>query len=374
MPLDLTPPPPLIDIAPAPPVAAGQPPVLRIAPRSQFWIAEPGEVRCSGKVIRPVTLVRPEPTTTQWQPTQLVVKFRIDANGRAYSIQPQFKSAKAEQAYNTAAPAIDLEPSLAGSQFQTGAPQTACEVIYASHSVEAAKASMQDKFLWATSAEGSRGDEADLTEMLVGNSTCNRQIYPRVVHFPPFDEMLSRPGLNGKVLLIFDVDGSGVPINTRIGASTADAEAAAASLEALGKSRFAPKALTACLKIDHQTNNDVIPPPPMFEAAALRPEDSDCLENGNHYLMVSDVPYPEGFERRSIEGWAIVRFDLTKDGAITNIKPLKAEPAAAFGIQAAGVVAAATPIAGTGAKHGCVTRVVFKLPEIGPYGVFNEIH
>ncbi|RKH77604.1 TonB family protein, partial [Corallococcus praedator] len=74
--------------------------------------------------------------------------------------------------------------------------------------------------------------------------------------------------------------------------------------------------------------------------------------------------FPPQFQRRAIEGWAIVQYDIAPWGATGNMKLLLAEPAAAFGDSALSLVRQAKfPASSTGAA-ACVMRVRFNMPAL----------
>lgn len=365
-------PPPVMVPAPPPPPIQADPLAPPGSPQSRFWIWTPGEASCSGSALDLSGLEQPEPASLRWTNEPAVVLFKIDAAGQPYGITPQLREAGIPYGgYKALSTYLDLEPSLAGSRFAAGAPQDQCRISYELKAMEFTRATLAQKLEWATSVEGAQREPFILTQLLSGDSTCNDQLYPRVIHYPPFDEFPGRRGHNGKILVFFDVDSAGVPINIRVAHSTATAKADKLAIDAMARTRFARSAKTACLQVLHHPPGEVVKAPPLEVPAALRPKDSNCPELASEVLEVANVPYPEGFQRRAIEGWAIVQFDLVSGLGPVRVKALQAEPAAAFGVQAEEVVKAAKARDPRAAYHGCVTRVLFKLPDSGPYGVFN---
>jgi TonB family protein len=77
------------------------------------------------------------------------------------------------------------------------------------------------------------------------------------------------------------------------------------------------------------------------------------------------IGFPPEFERRGIEGWAVVRFDIAPWGGVGNVAVVAAEPAAAFGQQAVQIVGAARKAPSARGYTGCMARVLFKLPVSG---------
>ncbi|RZM34116.1 MAG: energy transducer TonB, partial [Sphingomonas sp.] len=73
--------------------------------------------------------------------------------------------------------------------------------------------------------------------------------------------------------------------------------------------------------------------------------------------------FPEAYRRRSIEGWAIVTYDLAPWGEPGNIHAVAAEPSADFGAQAEAVVRGARLPASDRGATGCVDRVIFKIGQ-----------
>ena len=88
---------------------------------------------------------------------------------------------------------------------------------------------------------------------------------------------------------------------------------------------------------------------------SLRPADADC-EGVGDWTHLGLQTFPEPFRKRSIEGWAIVRYDVAPWGAVGNVKVLESQPSEDFGKQATIMLqnAALPPSRG---MTGCVDRV-----------------
>jgi TonB family protein len=75
--------------------------------------------------------------------------------------------------------------------------------------------------------------------------------------------------------------------------------------------------------------------------------------------------FPPGYERRGIEGWAAISYDVAPWGEAGNIRVLASEPSAAFGDIAQQVVRSVRSSASEIGKTGCTRLVRFKLPLRG---------
>jgi len=138
---------------------------------------------------------------------------------------------------------------------------------------------------------------------------------------------------------------------------TGNAALDTAASDAVARSRFTGGARTGC-SYPYWRTPATLAAPPSPPVASLRPADATCPEK--HEWATAPAPfYPETFRRRSIEGWAVLSYDVASWGEPGNVRVLAAQPAAAFGLAAERGLKGAR---GTPAKQGltgCVDTVRF---------------
>jgi outer membrane biosynthesis protein TonB len=334
----------------------------------------PGAVRCGDRTVASRRLETPEPSGV-WlgasgrAPSGTVrLTFAIDSTGRPLGIKREASAPADGSAY---ADSSDLEPALAASTFPTGAAQEGCQIAYAQKTVTPYQATPA-QMVQALAGPSARMISGPVRKLLTeAGSTCmDAAPRPRVLYFPAFDTIPGEPGHRGTIAYRYDVDDDGVPTNVRQIHNAASDAAAAAAGEAIRKSRFAPHPKKGCLFITTHVSETLLQAPDMPPIEGLRPGDATCPSPLKDILHVGVVPFPEAFRRRSVLGWAIVRFDIAPWGDVGNVKALVAEPAAGFGTQAESVVRAAKADSSKTGYSGCVTRVMFKLDSDAPIGNF----
>jgi hypothetical protein len=333
----------------------------------------PGPVRCGDALATPRRLEAPQPGVSWVAPQDrrppsgpVTLRFRIDATGRPLGIAREPSDPDGSAIYVDSG---DLEPALAVSTFSGGEAQEACRISYAPQLVPLAQAS-----------------EAQLIEALAGplrqsimptvrrrlsppGATCmDVQPRPRVIYYPPFDEIRGERGHIGQLAYRNDIDATGKTTNIQMIYSSAPAAANAAAVQAIARSRFAPRAATGCITFATHTEMQSLDMPEPADSDQYRDKDAQCPSPLGPLLELGTVPFPEAFRRRSVLGWAIVRFDIAPWGAIGNVKALAAEPADGFGKQAEQVVRAAHAQTSATGYSGCVMRVLFRLDPNRPEG------
>ncbi len=362
----LPPPPPVIHVVEGETGAAGGDYGIVL------WSA--GAVRCGGKTVTPRRLETPEPSGV-WLGANgrapsgaITLSFAIDPTGRPLGIRREANAAPDGSAYGDSS---DLEPALAVSTFPAGAAQQGCQIAYSQKTVTPYQAT-PSQMVEALAGPSARIVSGPVRKLLTeAGSTCMEVApRPRVLYYPAFDTIPGDPGHRGTIAYRYDVDDEGVPTNVRQIHNGASDAAAAAAGDAIRQSRFAPHAKKGCLFITTHLPEAMLEAPAAPEIEGLRPGDATCPSPLKDILHVGVVPFPEPFRRRSVLGWAIVRFDIAPWGEIGSVKALAAEPAAGFGAQAEGVVRAARADASKSGYSGCVTRVIFKLDSDRPIGNF----
>jgi TonB family protein len=77
---------------------------------------------------------------------------------------------------------------------------------------------------------------------------------------------------------------------------------------------------------------------------------------------MAPLVFPENFRRRSIEGWAVIRYDVAPWGQTGNVRVAEAQPAAGFGDAARSIVQLSTRRPSAYGYTGCLELVRFVLP------------
>jgi TonB family protein len=161
----------------------------------------------------------------------------------------------------------------------------------------------------------------------------------------------------------FDIDRHGRPIHVRTLAGSGAVALDAASRAATTRSRLAPGAHHGCLW-PYWKAAATLPAPPVPEEDSVRPQDATCpREHG--WARAPVLRYPEPYRRRSIEGWAMVTYDVAPWGETGNVKVLASEPTAEFGEAAKAMIRAATLPTSRAGYVGCVDRVRYVVGKPG---------
>lgn len=351
---------------PAPHASAAVMPPAQSPPRPMIVEFTPGEVRCRGEVIAPRFAERPLPGSTfngRAAPGPgYTLAFRIGADGRPLGISRPNRG-EGEGPYLAT---DDLAPALAAWQFAPG-ERRGCTVTFMPALTPVATAPLAElaRFV-ALPRLGSAGWREAVERVTREDTTCFTPTRPRVLlqGYPDFETIPQRPGTFSWTFVGYDIDRSGKAVRTRTLASDGNVKLDREAVAALARSRYVGEARTGCNFPFHRRQVAPLEPPPAPERDSFVAADARC-DNSVNFAKKPVMTYPEGFRRRSIEGWAVVRYDVAPWGGTGNIAVLASEPAEAFGEEARRVIAAATrPPSSTGAA-GCVDRVRFKLPADG---------
>ena len=130
-------------------------------------------------------------------------------------------------------------------------------------------------------------------------------------------------------------------------------------------------ALTGCV-YNFYRNGGTLPAPDLTPEAEREAPLQDCPPAiGDRLAVNPDMRFPKAFQDRSIEGWALVRFDVAPWGQIGNVAVVEAQPAAAFGEEGRRLIQRSQVSAGFQAGVRCVVPVRFITPPadaVAPYG------
>jgi TonB family protein len=331
---------------PPPPDAAQQ--------RLQRWI--PGDVRCGDTTFAGGTLRRPY-TALSWamqQPAPRTYQFSIDRRGQAVSIS---NGAAAEWDSST----VDIAPSLAASHFAVTAPLGGCTVTYHADPRAFADAPVGDLVSYSITPLNGALPPAAWARIKPAGADCDKE--PRAqwlkVVLPDYLKLAGAPGARDWSLVAYDLDAHGHPIHLRQAIGTGNNALDRAALRAMSQSRQTQGPRRGCLNPFTRIATR-LPAPADIDPQSLTPAGSTCPADAPWETMPALV-YPANWQRRSIEGWAIVAFDVAPWGGTGNVRVLASEPSDDFGRAAVPIVSAARKKPSSSGLVGCVERVQFKM-------------
>lgn len=358
---------------PAPPPVVSLPVVLRerspgvpLAPQPQLlrWSMSPvlcreGGGGTPGLRAQPVLTTSEPQRALAWllpnQPRTVAFDFRIDASGRPLSI------VRATSAY--VADAQDLAPALAATRFAPEAERGGCTVTFTASGTTVAAAPIADVMAYSVFPTMPPGKPV-WDRLRAASGTCADPA-PAVLlrAYPAFKTLPNQPGYPTWSMVGYDLDAAGRPRNLRTVAGSGTPALDRAARDAVARSRFEKGARTGCLYPYYKTAT-ILAAPPAPEEASARPADATCPAQRD-WVRPPVLTYPTAWQRRSIEGWAMVVYDVAPWGQTGNIRVLAAEPSAEFGEAATAMIRNATvKPAGVG-YTGCVDRVRYVIRKPG---------
>jgi TonB family protein len=159
-----------------------------------------------------------------------------------------------------------------------------------------------------------------------------------------------------------DADGRATDVETL--GSSGDVDLDSEARRAAAETRMQPgPARTGCVYNLYRSGGTLAAPP-------LTPEDQreDPLQQcppavADRFAVRANPVFPTVFNERSIEGWALIRFDIAPWGQIGNVSVIEAQPAAAFGVDALRLVQSSQATPGFEAGVRCVVPVRYKLQD-----------
>jgi hypothetical protein len=329
-----------------------------------------GTITCNGDAVAAAEWIAPH---SQFAPKKLLkfpvtIGFAIDATGRAldirvleggyvegkFEIDAQTSQINTQRLFEALA-VRDLMPSLRASRFAQGAPKANCRVDYTPRYDDAAGIG-RDPLARIAAVPGFKITAA-LSDQL-GGGDCNTVGWPAPLlrGFPDFRKVSAREGVRTWTWIRLDIDEAGAPINPTVIASSGDATLDAEGLRAYRVSRFAGGPRTGCVAVWWR-DPGLIPAPPAPENCAF-PGHRSCaaLRSWN---TKPKLTYPQAYNERQIEGWAVLGFDIAADGSIGNVNVLAAQPSEEFGTAGAAVLQSGRFAAGDEALTNCIEQVRF---------------
>jgi TonB family protein len=343
-----------VDQVPSAPVVADN------SERRRLIVLRPGAVTCGGVTEEPVHRELPIPEAQTVYSKQaahpLTLAFSIDARGRAIDIheiserQPNWVESD------------DAAPSLAASQFAAGPVRTRCTVSYSVDALSAAEVPLEDAYRAYAAGRGHSREMFPFYQRTIpAGADCEPFPHYRVRVYPRFDEIERPAGIASWSMIAFDTDARGRTRNVRVLGEGGNAALADETADAMRSSRFVPGAHRGCVTRFWSFPGVSLLPPPAAPTSDYRAPDAQCDGLADEWASMPPLRFPEAFRRRSIEGWAIVRFDVAPWGETGNVEVVAAEPAEAFGDRATQIVRGARKPPSSRGFSGCVEKVSFKI-------------
>jgi TonB family protein len=297
-------------------------------------------------------------------PAPVRLEFRIDAEGRPLGIKEMPRTGRSAFFYSSA----DVPPAFAASRFRSGPERRGCTIAYDVQAASVAQADLATLYRMVALQVPSgipsfRRTVFDRTKPPGSSCFDDPSVNVRLRAYPAFEKIPQAPGTVSYSFLAFDLDSSGRPRNARVLGSAGNAELDRQSLEAVRASRFSPAARQGCTYTYWRRPTEPLRAPELPELERFRPEGSNCSKEQIPWAYVPPLNFPPGFQRRGIEGWAVLSYDVAPWGGTGNVNVVAAEPAAAFGEQAKRIVSGAREPASDSGHVGCLTRVVFRMPQ-----------
>ena len=328
----------------------------------QLIALRPGAVMCSGIVEEPVGRELPIPTAQRLFSTEpirpITLAFSIDASGRPIDIRDTVGTRR--QPWIDASDAV---PALAAWRFAPGAPRRRCTLTYTVDHLHAPDVPIEDAYRAFAFRRGNSPDMAPFYRLTIPAGSDCFDPFPayRMQAYPPYDRLGQRPGTVSYAMIGYDVNRHGQTRRVRLLGGDRDAPLARAALRAIRKTRFVPDARHGCALPFRMYPRAPLAAPPAPPVEQYRTADADCEGVPTGWVSMPPLVFPPGFTRRSIEGWAIIRFDVAPWGATGDVSVAAAEPAAAFGEAAKSIIASATKAPSKRGFSGCVEMVKFKM-------------
>jgi TonB family protein len=364
------------------------PTMMRITPESKGDLVlswDIGMITCDGEAVAAVDWIAPHPqfAAKKLLDFPVTIGFAIDATGRATDIrvlEGGYVEGKLEASFDADNKTMrvntrgvleslavrDLMPSLRASRFADGTPQANCRVVYTPQYAEteeiAPSALARIGAVPGIVLNGARRDQ-------LGGGDCNTVGWPAPLlrGYPDFRLVSARDGARKWSWVRFDIDEAGVPTNVSVIASSGHDDLDAEGMRAIRDTRVAEGPRTACVTAWWR-NPGIIPAPPAPDNSDF-PEHRSC-EALRDWDTKPKLTYPQAYNERQIEGWAMLGFDIAADGSIGNVRVLSAQPSEEFGSAGITVLQSGRFAAGDEPLTQCIERVrfVIKKQDAAPTG------
>lgn len=325
---------------------------------------EAGEARCGGRDV--AALVRVAPFTKAAMvgaaaPRAVEMSFTLDAEGRPLGISQKEITISGGYSYS---PDTDLAPAFSLWRFASGRSGVACTMTFTPRARPIADVSDADilrvSALRDTAGAAQRAVFDRIREIDCGGA---RRPQPLLRAYPDRARLPRDPGSPAYTVVGFDIDAAGVPAQVAIVTSSGNAAFDRAAVDAAERGRYPGGEPRQRCTIPMLLGPTPVAAPPSPDTASFRPEGGNCPDKID-WVQPFARNYPDAFRRRSIEGWAVIGFDLAPWGTPGEIKILASEPAQAFGQQARSIIQSARAKPSASGARGCVTKINFRMPAL----------
>jgi TonB family protein len=293
-----------------------------------------------------------------WEAT---LRFRIGRDGRPLAI---LQSSQARRGPDES----DLAAAFAAWRFAPGRERASCEIRFHAEPVPVARAPERSLYRYLVARRLRQlpwGDPvlraADRRVAPSGTVCADGRLGDWQVAYPEWRRIAQPPGTFSWTYLRADVSAEGVPHDAAVIGSSGNAVMDRESIAAVERSRYAAVARRGCLFYYIRFPITPLEAPPMPPVQDFRQGRASCRHPERLWAEVPDPDYPPAMRLRRIEGWAIVRYDLTAEGQVRTATVAAAEPAAPFGEAALAAVSLARAKPSAEGRRGCVARVVFRM-------------
>jgi len=339
------------------------------------WVVEyrTGSASCAGRPLKQVD-GDPVPPALNWfegkipalpEAPALEATFKVDAEGRPRSIWVQWTN---NALGGVPARVGHVESILVGWRFETGKPSSDCMLPIATTATPVARAPRKLRL-------GVLGGDDGQFETMQGISpqkdlgTACRELRARSLVYPVIDPIQPPPGRRRWTALSFDVTAEGAPTAVKVEETSGPERFTEAARRVIEDSRFQPgREFKGCVA-GIAVNGDLVPAPaPNSSSSPVSgPRDASartgCYPAQPRFLHQGSPGYPAEMRRRSIEGRAVVRVDVTAEGEVLPREVVVSEPSSVFGEQAIAYVGGISAEPSTGGFSGCLMPVVFKFTD-----------
>lgn len=327
-------------------------------PHLAKWV--PGDISCdNGRTLSSDTInpAIPFRLRNAGRPTDPVTyEFTLGSEARALSIRMVNDQSRRRRI-------SDLPPAIAGSQFPAFSQNAQCRVTFEYETTPLGQVSLEDFMRLRAYNRNARIPSEEWARFAPGNCLDKPSQRPLLVAFPDFREIAKSPGRRDWVFMTYSTDETGRPVDLSIVGSSGNSELNKAGLAALEKSRWTQPNREGCFRYFY-TGNGVIEAPEKqeIETYGTFPEACDADDK---WAREPVLRYPSAYQRRAVEGWAVLRYDVAPWGEIGNVEVIDAQPTEEMGRQAITVLTSAQFKPLEAGLTGCIERVIFRLPEEG---------
>lgn len=343
-----------------PPVVTTSPYAVPAAPKPDNtllrWVMSPVICRDGGGQL-PVVQSPPRRTGSAYRigsPAAVALDFSIDASGRPLSI------ARRGSAY--VANADDVVPAFAATRFAPGTVRRGCVVTYTGDVMPLAAAPIEE-VMALFMLPGNRLSRA-VWDRIHAAGDCGDPAPAALLRgYPDFKALPDQPGYPSWTMIEYSIARNGHPQHLRTAGGSGSVDLDRAGRNAAARSRFERGSHGGCMS-GYFKSATILPAPPSPVEANWRPANATCPRE-HTWKRPPQLVYPGNYQARSIEGWAMVTFDVAPWGEIGNVHAQQAEPTADFGTAAERIVRGAAFNPGGPGYVGCVERVRYVIRKPG---------